>query len=136
MEKLKLWIHLHQADIKGFLLKFLPILFLIFFLIKLPISIRNYTLSKFDAETIGIVDSIEKSEGIRESEFGGKIIIKKYKINYHFHIADKKISQSEIIDRNSVTLKQRIQLNQIEKGDSIFVKYHSNNFEKSKIEIK
>ena len=135
LENLKLWIYLHKSDIKAIFKMSIPIILLFFFILKIPAMIRNYSLSKFDSEIIGVVDSIEKKEGIQESEIGGNIIVKTYRIYYHYEVENKKITCSEIIDKNSITIKQRNKLNKIEEGDSILVRYSSQNLKRSKIKI-
>ena len=133
---ISLWIHLHKDDIFAFFKLFIPILLLIFIVREIPSFTRNYFLSKLDSEKIGIIDNIEKVKGIHESEVGSKIIIKSYRVNYHYVIEDKRIDGNEIIDMASITLKQKIRLNKIEKGDSILIKYDSGNLEHCKIKIR
>jgi hypothetical protein len=133
--KIKLWIHLHKDDLVGFFKIFVPMLLLVFIVRQIPSITRMFILSKLDTEIFGVIDTIEKREGVHESQIGGKVIIMSYKLNYHYLIEEEKINQSEIIDRKSVNLKQKIILDQLKKGDTILVKYDSEGKSKSKIKI-
>lgn len=133
--KIKLWLQLHKGDIISALKLLIPILLLIFIILKFPFLTRTYFLSKLDSEIVGVVDKIEKTKGIHESEIGGKIINKNYKIAYHYIIKREKIKGIEVIDRSSLNLKQKIRVNKIEIGDTILIRYDSRNIKSSKILI-
>jgi hypothetical protein len=133
--KIKLWVSLHKDDIVGFFKIFVPMLLLVFVVRQIPSITRKYLLSKLDSEIVGVIDSIEKKEGIHESQIGGKVIILNYKLSYHYFIEEEIIIQSEVIDRKSVNLKQRFLLDQLGKGDSILIMYDSGNTYKSKLKI-
>ncbi len=132
---MKLWMQLYKNDIIGVVKIFTLVLILILIFFKLPKVVKKYTLSQLDSEAIGVVDSIKQRKGINESLDGGKVVVKDYKIDYHFQIKSKRINKSEIIDRSSITLGQSIKLNKIEKGDSILIRYDSKNLERSSIDV-
>ncbi|MEM6316198.1 MAG: hypothetical protein AAF960_00925 [Bacteroidota bacterium] len=136
MENIKLWIQLHKEDIKGFFKILVPLLVLIFLVQRMPMAIRHYVLSKFDAETMGVVDSLEVRKGIHELEIGGKVVIRNYGIAYHYQIGNERIDRSETIDRTSLIIEQKVKIDKVRKGDSLLVRYDSNNLKRSRLEIK
>lgn len=127
LKQLKLWLYLHKDDLSGFFKLFLPLILIIFIYRAMPSIVRYFQSTGLDADTIGIVDSITKNEGIHESEAGGRVIIKSYQIEYHFISENEKVARNEYLSRSSISLSQRMVLNKLDVGGSVFVRYNSGN---------
>lgn len=135
MKKIKLWFYLYKEEIVGIFKIFIPLILLVFLARNISLISRNIHLLRLDVEVTGVVDSIEKIQGIQETEIGGMVVVKSYKIVYHYVLQDVKIIQTEIMQSKGLFLKQRIILNNLQPGDSILVKCDSENIKQSKLQI-
>lgn len=135
MEKFKTWLFLNNEDLKKFPKRFSPILFLMIILIKGPWIVRQFAVKNYDSETIGVVTFLEKIKGISDSQTGGRVVTKFFHIEYKFQIEENIFEKKEKIHRSTVNIKQYSKLKKIEVGDSILVKYDSENHNNSIIKI-
>jgi hypothetical protein len=135
VERIKLWGYLHEDDLKGVFKVFLPLLLLLIALINIPYFTRMFVVQSLDSETYGVIESIEKRKGVHESKYGGSLVIKDYKIQYRYLVKNDSFVQTEIIDRKSVKLDERIKIGKLKKGDTILVKYNSKNYNQSHLKI-
>lgn len=133
--KAKLWLYLHEEDVVGFLKTFIPVILLMILMVKIPFLYRHYELKKLDSITVGKIKSIEKIIGIHESEEGGKLYTKSYRIDYQYTIGEEHLNSVEFIPRASCKPAMIIKLNQLEKGDSLSILYDSRNHKRSRVSI-
>ena len=136
LEKIRLWIDLNSENLKGILLKLIPVLMIIILAAKFPMLLRDYYLERYDSEVPGVVDEIKKIQGIQETQEGSKIITRTYKVNYHFVLSDQEYKGEEEIHRGTLSLKERSIFDQMKIGDTIRVKFKGEKPEKSRIMIK
>jgi len=134
--RIEFWIYLNKEDISAVFKYVVPFSLGVCMLMYSPNMIRKYTAAKLDAQTIGIIDTIEKREIVVYSDKDWAQIIKNYKIDYHYIVNEEKIEYSEIIDRSQTNEQQRAILNEIQKGDTVKVNYDSENIHLAKIDIK
>ena len=102
---------------------------------RIPVYLRASSIKKFDAEIVGVVDSIIFIKGIQESEIGGKVVTKSYQIDYQYDIEEKTIKQSQMINNITLSNQQKMKLYKLSKGDSVIVVYDSKNPGKSDLKI-
>ncbi|MFT6320669.1 MAG: hypothetical protein ACJAT4_001597 [Granulosicoccus sp.] len=136
MKRIKLWFFLHKEDVKGVFKISVPILILMFVFIKIPWMLQQFALGSLDSEITGVVNSVEKIKGIQESQIGGKVVTKKYTIEYQFQVREDVFKKTETLHRSSLHLNQRAKFSHLEKGDSILIRYDSDDLKKSKIKTK
>ncbi len=134
--RIKLWIYLHKEDLVAFFKYAGPFSLAVGLLMYAPNIINKYLAVKLDAQTIGIIDNIEKREIVVYSDKDWARIIKNYKVDYHYIVNKETIEYSEIIDRSATNEQQRVILNEIQKGDTVKVRYDSENIHLAKIDIK
>ena len=135
MKKIILWLEINLENIKGGFKLLIPIS-IIFLIINIPYKLRDQLLTKLDSETIGIVDSINQIKGIKETQTGGKIFTKIFEVKYHFILEETIFNNDDKILTESVTLKERIKIRNLIKGDSITIKFSSTDPNKSMIKLK
>ena len=131
MNKIKLWIELNKDDLRGFFLKFLP---LIGILVRfLPKIVREINFTKYNSNTIGKVIEIETIKGIHDSELGGKVIIQGYEIEYEFSVDTLKIRKREFVPLNSLAINEKVLAKNLVPGDTIQIGFNSRNPNLSRI---
>jgi len=132
--RIKLWLYLYKGEILGLSLVIMLILALIFAIIYIPKKAEQNLAARLDSKTIGIVDSVERPDGMYK-ESRGYYPIKDYQVNYHYQIKNEKIKQSELFRKNSLPKEQIIKLDQLKKGDEIKVRYDSRNIRHGRIDM-
>lgn len=134
-QRISIWLYLHNDDIKGVFKIVLPLLFVFFVLRNIPFLVREFTIKNLDVETIGVIESIEKRKGIYESETGGRVVVKDFKIKYQFRIDNIPYESVEIVTKSSISMSQFFVLDKLNKGDSVLIGYSSENLNHSKLII-
>ncbi len=135
MEKIKTWLFFNKENLIGFFKYFIPTLILIFVVSRIPWILDQLALGNYDSETMGVVTYAKKIKGISDSQTGGRVVTKFFHIEYEFKLEGNVFEKKEKIPTTTINVKQYAKLNKIEIGDSILVKYDSENHDKSKIKI-
>ena len=133
---MRLWLFLYKHDIVKAFKLLIPIALILFILGRLPQILKYISLSSLDAETIGVVDSIYTKKSRQETLEGSRLVEKYYIIKYHFEVCDLIIRKSESIDKSGITFQEINKLNSLQPGDSINIKYDSDNIDKSLVALK
>lgn len=128
------WIELYIPEIRG-ILKLLGLLLVIVLIHQIPFWIRSNSLKGLDQEVIGQLDTIRAVLVIKESEIGGKVIIKGYDLEYNYEVDANSYYSNSFITREELKLKQRIELLKLKKGDQVRVKYKSGDPSNSMVKI-
>ena len=127
MKRIKLWIELHSDDLKGFFLKFLPLIGIVILVRFLPNIIREVSSIKYDTNAIGEIIEIETIKGIHDSEVGGKVITKGYEIEYEFSVDTFKIRKREFVTLNSLDMDEKVKAKKLGIGDAILIGFAASN---------
>lgn len=89
-----LWTFKHISQI---LLGIVSLIFVFWILYFYPRIINYYKLSKFDSETIGVIVNVKENTVIRQSEYGNKIVLEHYDVDYKYQVKGKEYYKSEIV---------------------------------------
>jgi len=135
VDKFNEWYSIYGDELKTSVKLLFPLIIVIFLFGNLEFIAHKIKLTQFDSETYGRVSSIEKIKAINESEAGSKLYTKFYKINYDYQLGDKTYGKEEYLSRKAMNIKGRIKMDKLEKGDSIIIKYDSQNHSKSIIKF-
>ena len=132
IQNIKLWIYLYKEDVFQICM---GATFLIFIL-SLPSLGRKYILSKLDTKIVGVVENIEKNQAIHNSQYGGKVYVKSYTVDYQFFIDKMEVCKREWIEKRTLTTNQRIAIYNLKSGDSLSIRYDSKNIQNAKIDLR
>ncbi len=106
------------------------IIFLIFFT---PRLIQTWFLKKLDSQTFGVILSIKKQDGIKESQFGSKIVTKGYHIEYQYEVNEAIFKKYQYLQVSALTIPQSVKFRSLETGDTLQIKFESDQPENSMI---
>ena len=132
IELIRLDFHQYKQGIKVLL----PVMLLILSIKLLPRYLQRLENNKYTIRHEAILREVEIKKGIQESELGGRVVNKKFIIDYEYELEGKPYKGQTIYLREELTITERRGIEQMKEGDRIEIWLKRGNEEQSKYKTK
>ena len=129
----RIWKKLYNriADVSANLLPALLVIIalgvILFFYNYGPGLANQWAINRLDREAVGIVISVNIEKTITENLVGGKVTIGNFLLRYRYAVQGNGYVKEEYVSRKALRSSSYQMLTHIEPGDTISIKYDSDN---------